>query len=244
MADVKNKVVVELYDLAITERKDDRFGRVVTHKSLNEDDLIKIAVQRRTDLSPTSLKSTMDLLKAIAREQIANGSSVAFGLGYFSVGVNGVFYGDDATWIPSEHALAVKVTPTMELRNAVKSSAVNLRGDAKVGTAINKVIDVVTGEINSVLTPGGAVNIIGSRIRIVGDDPANGISLINEQTSEVINIPSTSIATNDPSKLTFVLPTDLASGDYKLRITTQFSNTSTLLKEPRIYVFNYMLTVG
>jgi len=244
MADVKNKVVVELYDLAITERKDDRFGRVVTHKSLNEDDLIKIAVQRRTDLSPTSLKSTMELLKAIAREQIANGSSVAFGLGYFSVGVNGVFYGDDSTWIPSEHSLAVKVTPTMELRNAVKSSAVNLRGDAKVGTAINKVIDVVTGEINSVLTPGGAVNIIGSRIRIIGDDPANGISLINEQTSEVINIPSNSIATNDPSKLTFVLPTDLASGDYKLQITTQFSNTSTLLKEPRIYVFNYMLTVG
>jgi hypothetical protein len=93
MADVKNNVIVELYDLAITERKDDRFGRVVKQNSLNEDDLINIAVQRRTDLSPTSLKSTMELLKNIAREQIANGSSVAFGLGYFSVGVNGVFIG-------------------------------------------------------------------------------------------------------------------------------------------------------
>ena len=64
MADEKNKVMVELYDLAITERKDDRFGRVVTHKSLNEDDLINIAVQRRTDLSPTSLKSTMEIGRA------------------------------------------------------------------------------------------------------------------------------------------------------------------------------------
>jgi hypothetical protein len=120
MSDLKNNVIVELYDLAITERKDDRFGRVVKQKSLNEDDLINIAVQRRTDLSPTSLKSTMELLKNIAREQIANGSSVAFGLGYFSVGVNGVFYGDKPTWNSSEHSLVVKVTPTAELRNEVR----------------------------------------------------------------------------------------------------------------------------
>lgn len=38
----KNQVMVELYDLSLTERKDDRFGRVVTSKSLNQDDLIKI----------------------------------------------------------------------------------------------------------------------------------------------------------------------------------------------------------
>jgi hypothetical protein len=36
----KSKVMVELYDLTITERKDDRFGRVVTSKSLNENDRI------------------------------------------------------------------------------------------------------------------------------------------------------------------------------------------------------------
>ena len=36
----KNSVVVELYDLTLTERKDDRFGRVVTSKSLSEDDMI------------------------------------------------------------------------------------------------------------------------------------------------------------------------------------------------------------
>ncbi len=56
----KNNVMVELYDLSITERKDDRFGRVVTTKSLNEDDLIKIAVARRTDLNASTLKASID----------------------------------------------------------------------------------------------------------------------------------------------------------------------------------------
>ncbi|WP_185711860.1 DUF4469 domain-containing protein [Tannerella forsythia] len=38
----KNKVMVELYDLSITNRKDDCFGRVVRSKTLNEDDPSKI----------------------------------------------------------------------------------------------------------------------------------------------------------------------------------------------------------
>lgn len=244
MADDKNNVIVELYDLAITERKDDRFGRVVKQNSLNEDDLINIAVKRRTDLSPTSLKSTMELLKNIAREQIANGSSVAFGLGYFSVGVNGVFIGDKPVWDSNEHSLVVRVTPTAELRNDVKSASVNLRGDAPVGTAISKVIDVVSGETNSVLTPGGAVNIIGSKIKIAGDNEQVGISLINQASQEVTPIPPSSIANNEPSKITFVMPADLAAGDYVLRIVTQFSTANMLLKEPRVYHFDCILAVG
>jgi hypothetical protein len=75
----KNNVIVELYDLSITERKDDRFGRVVTNRSLNEDDLIHIAVSERTDLNPNSLRSAMQILKEIAKKQLANGASVAFG---------------------------------------------------------------------------------------------------------------------------------------------------------------------
>ena len=132
----------------------------------------------------------------------------------------------------------------MELRNAVRASSVNLRGDAKVGTAISKVIDVVSGEINSTLTPGGAVNIIGSKIRIAGDNPLNGISLINQTNQEVYPIPVSAVAINDPSKITFVVPADLPAGDYMLRIATQFSSTNILLNEPRIYNFDSVLAVG
>lgn len=75
----KNNVMVELYDLSITERKDDRFGRVVTTKSLNEDDLIKTAVARRTDLNASTLKAAIDILKQVAVDEICNGTSVSSG---------------------------------------------------------------------------------------------------------------------------------------------------------------------
>ncbi|MDR2651378.1 MAG: DUF4469 domain-containing protein [Prevotellaceae bacterium] len=239
----KTSVIVELYDLTITDRKDDRFGRVVTSKSLNEDDLIKIAVSRRTDLSPTTLRASLDILKEIAVEQIAGGSSVYFGLGYFSLTVNGVFVGDHAKWDPAQHSLHVKAAASAELREAIKATQVNVRGMSQSGIVINSIHDVASGEDNARLTPGGGVNMSGSKIRIAGDNPDNGIYLTNQSTQAVTAIATNAILVNDPSKVSFIVPADLPAGDYKLSITTQYSPGTKLLVEPRTYVFDYILTV-
>lgn len=240
----KNGVIVELHDLMLTERKDDRFGRVVTSKSLNEDDLIKLVLARRTDLSATTIKASIELVKEVAINELANGASVKFGLGYFNLTVNGVFIGDNASWDSSQHSLTVNATPTAEVREAVKATSVNVRGMAASGLFVNSVTDVTTGTVNSRLTPGGGVNLSGSRIKIDGSDPGVGIHLINQQTSAVIAIPPTSLLVNEPSKLTFVVPATLPDGDYKLSITTQFSAQGRDLNKPRSYVFDYLLNVS
>jgi len=239
----KNGVIVELHDLMLTERKDDRFGRVVTSKSLNEDDLIKLVLTRRTDLSATTIKASIELVKEVAITELANGASVKFGLGYFNLTVNGVFIGDNASWDSSQHSLTVNATPTAEVREAVKATSVNVRGMAASGLFVNSVTDVTTGTVNSRLTPGGGVNLSGSRIKIDGSDPEVGIHLINQQTSAVIAIPPTSLLVNEPSKLTFVVPATLPDGDYKLSVCTQYSPSIKLLSEARTYVFDYVLNV-
>ena len=239
----KNSVIVELYDLLITDRTDDRFGRVVTTKSLNEDDLIRIAVARRTDLNATTLRSSLDILKEIAQESLANGASVNFGLGYFHLDVHGVFIGDHAGWDPAKHSLRVKVTPAADVRATVKATHVQVRGMAQSGIFINSVYDVSSEEENTRLTPGGGVNVSGSKIRIAGDDPSVGIRLTTTDGTQIVAVPTHSILLNDPSKITFIVPADLAAGDYKLSITTQFSKAQSLLIAPRTCVFDYPLTV-
>ncbi len=238
----KGSVIVELYDLTITDRKDDRFGRVVITKSLIEDDLVQKAVSRGTDLNAVTLKASLNILKEIAVEEVINGASVRFGLGYFNLAANGVFVGDNARWDPSQHSLSIHVSPTAEFRNAVKTIAVDVRGMAASGTAINLVTDVVSGEENTRLTPGGGVNMTGSRIKIDGDGAGVGLSLTNQETNEVVAIPKTSILVNDPSKITFIVPADLTAGDYKLSVCTQFTGAG-LLKAPRTYTFDYVLNV-
>lgn len=239
----KNSVMVELYDLSITEQKDDRFGRVVTSKSLSEEDLVNIAISRRTDLSATSLKASMEILKEIAIEQIANGASVNFGLGYFRLGVNGVFIGDNARWDSSKHSLSVRVTPNSQLRQTINDCTAVVRGMAATGLAINTITDMSSGEVNSRLTPGGGVNLTGSKIKIEGDTASVGIKLINQDTQEETSVLTSSILVNEPSKITFIVPDGLANGDYSLIITTQFGNSGSLLKEARTYTADYILNV-
>lgn len=131
----------------------------------------------------------MEILKEVAIEEIVNGASVNFGLGYFNLTVNGVFIGDNASWDSSRHSLAVNATPTAELRNAVKAITVDVRGLAVSGPSINTLTNVRSSEVNSRLTPGGGVNLTGNSIKIEGSDPNVGIKLVNQETSEVVSIP-------------------------------------------------------
>ncbi len=241
MSEEKNTVLVELYDLSITERTDDRFGKVITSRSINEDDLVNMAVNRRTDLNPTTLKASMEILKELAIECILRGDSVRFGLAFFSLDAKGLFLGDNASWDSKQHRLVPRATPASELRERVKSASVKVRGMASVGTFINSVTDVVSGEVNTVLTPGGGVNVTGSKIKIAGEHRDNGLFLEDPEGNN-IRIPMTSILVNDPSKISFVMPVDVEQGDYRLKITTQYTTGGTVLKEPRTYVFEYLLT--
>ncbi|MDP4208647.1 MAG: DUF4469 domain-containing protein [Bacteroidota bacterium] len=215
----------------------------MTSKSLTPDDLADIVAFRRTDLNPATVKIAFQLLKDAAIEQIANGASVNFGLGYFSLGVNGVFIGDNAQWDTSQHSLSVNLAPTAELREAIKNTSVNVRGMAASGMAINAVTDVASGETNTKLTPGGGVNITGCKLKIDGDEASTGLHLHKQDGGAPITIPRTAILVNDPSKISFVMPADLPEGDYKLSISTQFSGTGKLLKEVRSFTFDYVLNI-
>ena len=185
----------------------------------------------------------MEILKEIAIEQIANGASVNFGLGYFRLGVNGVFIGDNAGWDSSKHSLSVRVTPNSGLRQTISNCRAVVRGMAATGLAINAITDISSGEVNSRLTPGGGVNLTGSKIKIDGDTVGVGIKLINQDTQEETPVIMSSILVNEPSKITFIVPDALANGDYSLIITTQFGNSGSLLKEARTYTADYILNV-
>lgn len=94
----KNTLLVELYDLAITPGSNKCFGKVLSKKFLKEDDLIEIAVKRRTELNPSTLRAAIEILHEIAMEELLNGASVNFGPGIFKLAVNGAFAPEKPKW--------------------------------------------------------------------------------------------------------------------------------------------------
>jgi hypothetical protein len=166
---------------------------------------------------------------------------VEFGLGYNSLCVDGVFIGDHATWDPKKNKLVLTTTPSADVREAIKNVVIEVLGMAQSGLFVNTLTDVTTEEVNTCITPGGGVNLSGVKIKIVGDEPGVGLYLDEVNTSAEVTIPKAAILINDPSKITFIVPADLPAGDYKLKIVTQYSTNQVLLKEPRTYVFDYIL---
>jgi hypothetical protein len=244
MNNPKNALLVELYDLAITPGSNKRFGKVLTKKFLKEDDLVEIAVKRRTELNPSTLRAAMDMLHEIAMDELLNGASVNFGPGIFKLAVNGAFSAENPEWNSEEHKIVLQVTPTTKLYQMIEKVEVKVRGMAPVSTCINTVRELPNGKINESITRGNAVELQGVKLKIAGDDPANGITLTNIISGEITVIPTASLVANLPKKIIFILPISMEPGDYQLALTTQFSNGSTLTKQPRSYRFNTILKVN
>jgi hypothetical protein len=237
------KVIVELYNLLITARKDDRFGRVLSTGSLKIDDLIAIAFSRRSDINPATMKAVYEMLRETALEELCNGKLVEFGLTHCGLTVNGPFIGDHPAWKAGEHSLSLLATAAADVRKAIKNVKVEVHGMASSGIYVNTLTDITSGKVNTCLTPGGAVNLAGFKIKIAGNAPEVGIYLTKTDSATAIKIPSTSIALNEPSRILLIVPQNLPAGDYRLSIVTQYA-PNVPLKEPRTYLFDYVLTCG
>ena len=238
MAEVKEgKVTAQLYDLYITERKDDYSARIVTRESRSISDLARLAVGKRTDLNINTLISSYNLLKEVAVQQLVDGSNVEFGLGISGLVIGGAFIGESAQFDPAVHTLSVSTVLSADVREALTRVQIKMLGVAKTDPMISKVIDVTTGEVNTTLTPGGGLNLEGLRIRVVGEDPAVGIAFRSVNGDETVKVPMTSLLVNNPSAISLIIPATLEVGEYYLELTTQFSNSNGLLKSPRTAVY-------
>jgi hypothetical protein len=235
------KVFVELYELFFTTRKDDRSGRVVSTGSIKIGDIIAIATGRRSDINAATMLAVYQILREVALEEVCNAKNVEFGLTHNHLGVDGVFIGDHPTWDKLKDRLVLDASACADVRKAIESIDVEILGMASSGMFINTLIDVTSSEINERITPGGGVNLTGVKIKIAGDAAENGIYLTDINSEIDTKIATNAILINDPSKISFIVPADLPAGDYKLKITTQYASSGGFLKDPRTYVFDYVL---
>jgi hypothetical protein len=238
-----DQVIVDLYQNSLTEREDDFYGRVLNLASVNEDDLINRVVETGTDINPATLKASYERLKHEALKAIIRGEIVSFGLGHVALDVHGKFIGAGAQWDAKTHRLIARIAASKELREILAKTPVHVRGEAPDGSVINSIIDVASDTTNETITPGGIANIKGARIKIAGEKPEVGLFFTNQDSKEVITVPLTSIGTNDPSKISFVIPASLSRGSYLLSIGTQFSGTNKERKEVKTITLAYVLSV-
>jgi hypothetical protein len=115
-------------------------------------------------------------------------------------------------------------------------------GVAETGPQIFEVTDTKTGSVNDLITPNYDLKISGQKIKIAGDNPAVGIIFRSQDDPDsTYTVDASDIVTNNPSELIIRTPALIADG-YTLEVTTQYTGTK-LLKEPRTFAFDKILTV-
>jgi len=123
------------------------------------------------------------------------------------------------------------------------SKQVEISGPGDSNIMIDQVINVKTGSVNDLLTPGKSLRIYGFKIKVAGDHPDNGVYFINQTSNERTKVPNDEFITNNPSEVVVEIP-ELPAGTYKLQITSQFSSSAVLLNDPRSFILDRVLTVG
>jgi len=231
-----------LYDNVLTPNTNDFMARVSSERSLNVKDVCRAANTRGgADISADAMEHAVNLFFKEMGYSLCDGFSINTGWFTASVSIKGVFDSPTEKFNAAKHTVMFDFKQGSLLRKELGAVTVNITGVADTSAYIAQATDVKTGSVNDMLTPGRNLRISGSKIKIDGENPENGVFFVNQETQERTRVDDTDVATNNPSEVMIIIP-ELAAGAYRLEIVTQYSSGKNL-KQPRKAAFDRVLTV-
>lgn len=174
-------------------------------------------------LREETILHVFNLQNRVVKRLILTGYEVNTELYHASADLRGLISG--SRWDPEKNTIVVNFSPGAELREAIKHTTVNLIGKKEAAFSVTGVVDTATRAEDASATAGRAFTLTGKNIRIEGTDPAVGLVLIDADGTET-TVTKDLFVINDLSRVTFIIPAELAAGTYTLRLTTQCSGHS------------------
>ena len=155
--------------------------------------------------------------------------------------ISGTFDSADAPFSHSDHQVEMNLNLSKELEELLPKVQVHKEDFQPNLPVISEVLDINSGSQNANITAGGAIKIDGSRLKIEGSDPSNGVYFVSEDGGTQSKVVSTLIQ-NRPGELIVTVPSLTMGDQFTLKITTQYSGGVTL-KKPRTGQSTTLLTV-
>lgn len=229
---MQNKLKGWLADNSVTSDPKDRILVLDPAGNVELEDIYKEMLSEDTGLRRETIIHVVILFLRIVARFLMNGYNVNTGLFHAVPRFTGII--EKGIWNPLKNAIYVSFIQDKILREEIAQTEVVIQGEKADVMYISSVEDRSNGLTDGSMTPGRNFAVYGAYLRIIGDDPAVGISLRNISSDAVVKVGTDMFGTNDPSKLMFVVPANLADGTYELTITTQYMKSNTALrKTPR-----------
>ncbi|RHU22666.1 DUF4469 domain-containing protein [Parabacteroides sp. TM07-1AC] len=213
-----------------TDDKTDKILLLESAGNIGLEQIYKEMKEEDTGLKMETIVHVVTLFLRIVMRLILNGYSVNTGL--FRAVVQFVGTVKKGVWNPEENSIYVSFNQEKQLRESIAKTKVEILGTKANVMYILEVEDRKTGLKDGTATPGRNFFVRGSHLKVVGSDPAVGVTL-TDSAGNVTKLVDDEVSINKPSELTLLLPAGLKDETYTLTVCTQYSQSAQLLKEPR-----------
>ena len=213
-----------------TDDKTDKILLLESAGNIGLEQIYKEMKEEDTGLKMETIVHVVTLFLRIVMRFVLNGYSVNTGL--FRAVVQFVGTVKKGVWNPEENSIYVSFNQEKQLRESIAKTKVEILGTKANVMYILEVEDRKTGLKDGTATPGRNFFVRGSHLKVVGSDPAVGVTL-TDSAGNVTKLVNDEVSINKPSELTLLLPAGLKDETYTLTVCTQYSQSAQLLKEPR-----------
>ena len=224
----------------LTPAPDDYMAQAADVRSYTLDEIIDLMMEKGTTLTRADVAATLQVYGEVVSAIIKDGSAVNTPLMNTSMSISGVFDGANDSFDKKRHTVNLNITAGTLLRDAVTKVKCEKTEGVSTDPYITEVTDIVSGKVNEVLTKGGVVQLVGSRLKFDAKDTAQGIFFVPETGNPVR---AAVIAENKPARLMAIIPADLAAGTYYIEVRTKYANATKQLKTLKIGRFAKPLTI-
>ncbi len=231
------------------------YARVVNRRKLSVEDIANDVVSDGIAHDKADIVKIWSVMANAILMRLSAGLSVDIGLGILYPCINGCFDRNGAELDGSKTSIGVQYRMSSLVKDVMgKLTPVVTQGNS-VDPQILRVADHKSGWDSGNLTeaekerPGtisvnGFFRIEGKNLCIVGEKEDVGVYFDAEDGSESIKLSSKDIVRNDASVIECIAPAEMAVGNYRIRIVTQYSKTKTYHAEPRVAVFNRPVVIN
>ena len=225
----------------LTPAPDDYMAQVADVRSYTLDEIIDLMMDKGTTLTRADVAATLQVYGEVCSSLIKDGAALNTPLMNTALSISGVFNGANDSFDKKRHTVNLNLTAGTLLRDAVTKVKCEKTEAASTDPYITEVADIVSGKVNEVLTKGGVVQLVGSRLKFDAKDAAQGIFFVPE-TGEAVR--AAVIAENKPARLMAIIPADLAADTYYIEVRTKYANATKQLKTLKVGRFAKPLTLN
>jgi hypothetical protein len=215
--------------------------------TLYEDDIIARLEEKEIATKNVNGKAFVQLFLQECALAVSEGYNVVTGLFHATIGFNGVVYTKDLGHnLPADQVnTRIALTQGGYAREAISDLTVSVAEQAApTGPVIQVVTNPVVG-LDDTLDAGAMVLLQGMRLAVKGDrTDETGVYFTSVDRTATVRIPAGQLSPNTPSKIQFVLPADVKSGEWWVKVATQSSSSARVFtKDVREYEYPNLITV-